>query len=488
MSAPSAMAEEPANGKAKVDGDGGVNKTKNGKPDKSQSKPDKVNLSKGASGLSMALNSALDNNKDIKIVESEVKATHEEIVKAKAAFRPNVSLNAGKQFRRRKSWIENPPSPPPAGFNNPSRSNDYTTEVGVQAKQNLFRCGADSAACKEADCRVKAVWAIYMARIQSVMRDVAVSYFTIIAKQKEIAHLKKLVDARKESAEVAKRMLTVGAAKEIDVAQADAATSETESKLSKAEAELVAYYAQFETMTGMPMPVNPTIPDRMFDDSLPEAEAIKVAKRDNPEIIAKDNEQQAMHATVKKITTEFSPSLDVSAGYSGSYDSSTRKSNPLEKQSNSRSYYAALSLTVPIYDGGGSRAEKRKAMALVSKARAERGKVADNVESEMRSVLAAIKAAKQNIISARKAVELRELVLHDTMEEYKAGVKIMRDVLDAQSQLFEASFLEVQAELQYFGSQCRAIALMGRMSPHSLKLTSKSFDYYDHYMMTKKRL
>ncbi|MDR1609774.1 MAG: TolC family protein [Holosporales bacterium] len=447
-------------------------------------KDDNVRIGRIPDTLSLILDSTIVNNKDLKSQADEMRATHEDIVVAKSAFRPHATFTAGRKLNNRTFHSRDKSVNPAVDATN----KDRVTEYGIQIKQNLFRCGADKAACSEVEHKIKAKWAACDAQVQQVLRDTCISYFTIIAKQKEISHLKALLRARKESADVARRMLQAGTAKELDVLQADASTSETESKLAKAESEHTSYCAQFETMTGMRMPANPTIPTKMFDDDMPEDKAVALATKHNPEVVARGEECSAARETVRKINTEFYPSVDLTAGAENSHDSSIKKFNDHDKKATTKTCFVSLGVTVPIYDGGSSRAEKRKAQAIVLKSKDERDKVVDTVKSEVRAVWAAIRAAKQNLISAAKAVELRTLVLHDTMEEYKAGVKIMKDVLEAQSQLFEAQTLATQAEEQYFANQCRAIALLGRMSPRHLKLRCNDVDFRAHYEQTRRRM
>ena len=144
-------------------------------------------------------------------------------------------------------------------------------------------------------------------------------------------------------------------------------------------------------------------------------------------------------------------------------------------------------MTVPIYDGGVARSEKRKYIDAATKAAVDLQKTIDNVKTQITAVFASMAAAKQSLISAQKAVEARQVALNDAEEEYKSGIKIMKDVLDAQEQLFDAKAILTKAENDYFSSQCRARALIGRMNEKHLKLKGNGFSYQRHYAKTRKR-
>jgi outer membrane protein TolC len=439
------------------------------------------------SPLFLALESALRNNKELNALEKDVAASHENYPSTSSAFRPTISANTKYRKSNSTSWST-------LGRANNQNDPDYDTEnntrsdmssFGVDVRQNLFRCGADVAALKEVSTSLKAKWSALEAKKQSVLRDVAIAYFAIISKKEEILHLGSLLDSRRESVDVAMKMFEAGTSKELDVYQANAAYAETESKLAKAEAEYVSYCAQFEEMSGIQMPQNPTAPEKFFDDSIDEVNAIELAYKYNPSILSAVDAAEAAREAIKKVNIEFSPSVDLTYSFDHSYDPSTKKPRRGQMKIKRKDHVVTLSCTVPIYDGGHARAEKRKLEKTALKAVYEKEKAMDDVKSEVKSVWASLKAAKQNIDSAKKAVELREKALGDTLEEYKAGVKIMKDVLEAQEQLFEAKSMHIQAMNQYSSSQCRANALIGRMNPKYLRIRDSEYNYKADFARTK---
>lgn len=436
------------------------------------------------SSLFEALSSALKNNKEILSAQNELMAIHENHVSVASSFRPKVSLNTQYQADSKKSWYSNKND---WDTNLPS-SKAYTKSYGIGVKQNIFHGFSDVAALKETDLNIKAKWSEYENKKQTILRNIAISYFAIIAKKEEINHLKSLLSARKENIEVAKEMHETGATKYLDVAQAKASYAETESKLAKSEAEYVSYSSQFEEMTGYKTPEKLTAPEKLFDENMSEKQAIDLAIKNNPGISVALNALLAAKLAVKKINPEFTPSLDASYSFDQSYNHSSKNLSSSSNKYNNKGHTFSLALSVPIYDGGSARAEKRKYIELATKAAVDKEKTIEETKTQVISILAALRAAKQSLISARAAVEARELALHDTEEEYKAGIKIMKDVLEAQEQLFEARYMEIQAENDYFSNQCKANALIGRMDARYLKIADTKFSYKNHFRKTSKKL
>lgn len=433
-----------------------------------------------------AIESALRNNKDILAAQEELKATHENHVSAAAAFRPKVSLNSKYQAGSRKSWLSRKKQPADRSYEGNTKS--YEKSYGVKVSQNIFHGFADVATLKEVDLNVKAKWNEFEAKKQEILKNVAIAYFAIIAKKEEINHLKSLLEARKESIEVARETNEAGSAKYLDVAQANASYAETESRLAKAEAEYATYTAQFEEMTGYKLPNNPTDPGDIFGD-MTEQQATDIALKNNPTISASSCALLAAKAAVKKANPEFTPSVDLSYSFDQSYDHSSKHglSNANNKL-NSRGHTFEIGVTIPIYDGGAARADKRKLIDMATKAAVEKEKAIEDVKTQVKSVLAALKAAKQSLISANEAIKAREVALRDTKAECKAGVKIIKDELDAQEQLFEAKFMKTQAENDYFSNQVRATVLLGRMDAKYLKVIDSTFNYKEHFRKTSRKL
>lgn len=445
-----------------------------------------------------ALESALKKNKEILSAQNELMAAHENHVTVASAFKPKVSLKAKYQYDVKKGLsrydspdrrtIDPATGQPMNGSGTIKQGyDDSIRSYGVEVSQNLFRGFADMATLQETDLGIKTKWKSYEGKKQEILRNVAIVYFALLAKRDEINHLKSLLEARQNSKEVAEWMYKTGSVKYLDVSQAIASVSETESKLAKAAAEYISYCTQFEELAGYKVPQVLTTPEKIFDEKITEKQAIEIAKKNNPYIIAASYALLAAKAAVKKPNPEFVPSIDVSYSYDHSYNASDNTRNHQGDKYREKGSTFALQMTVPIYDGGAARAEKRKYIDLATKAAVDKEKLIDDIKTQITAVWAAMAAAKQSLLSARKAVEARQIALHDAEEEYKSGVKIIKDVLDAQEQLFEAKYMETKAENDYFSSQCRARALIGQMTPGHLKIKDSDFSYKKHFGNTKYR-
>ncbi len=457
----------------------------NKKSVKQEKKSEEVKSKKHKSTLFDAFESAIQHNKEILSAQDELKALHENYVSALASFRPTAQAHAQYQPSHRDEWSNNSALKDSSErkWSTNSRSRSY----GVAVKQNLFKGFSDIAALKEVDASIKARWKSFEAVKQKVLRDVAITYFAILAKHEEIQHLKALQESRKESIEVAKEMHAAGTAKYLDVAQAEASYSETLSNLARADAEFEAYMAEFEELVGTKIDVRESDDLQLYDESLTLEQQLDLAQKHNPSVLAAVETLQAAKAAVKKVNVEFTPTVDLTYSFDQSYDPSSKKRSEFDKKLNQKSHTLGIGVSVPIYDGGVSRSEKRKAIEMASKSAVDLEKAKADVVSQVKATSAALLAAKKKIDAATEAVKARALALSDTLLEYNAGTKIMNDVLEAQQQLFQAKFMLIQAKNEYYTNQCKANALMGRMDAKYLQIQDGSFNYEQHFMQTRRK-
>ncbi|MDR1475738.1 MAG: TolC family protein [Holosporales bacterium] len=451
---------------------------------KRNNKPNTKTPNKNLGMLGEALTKTIENNKELLAAQREIYAANESCVAAFAHFLPTIETHAGLNKNNYDNWSGKPPEGQEGGRNK-SNSKSIEKNYGIAAKINLFHAGADRAALKEVDLQNRARWSKYEATKQKVLREVAAYYFEIYAKMQEIQHLKALLKLRESSLEVAQEMFNTGAAKYLDVAQASAGYAEVEAKLAKANAENESLRAKFTELTGFVLPVTLEAPKQLFDDNMTQKQATDLALKFNPNIIASADNLAATKEAAKKPFGKALPSIDAQFGFNQSVNQDKTRTPPeheVKRTGNRRGFVCGISATWALYDGGVGRAEKRQADELVLKAVIESEKTKEEVLTEISSVLASLKAAHQNRKSADTAVQARKLALDVTEQEFKAGLKIMNDVIKAQEEYSAAVLMAIQAEKEWHVSLCSLMALVGRLNNKQLGINpADTFDYKAHY-------
>lgn len=428
---------------------------------------------------------ALKNNKKIIEAQHDILMTNEQHNIQKAAFKPVIDSVSGISNRPTRYWKNVTPS-------DTTVSVETSYNTSLRARWNLFRGGGDIAKLKSTDKQIEAKWKEYDATVQDTLQQIAELYFNIVAKQAEIENIKSLIKARSESAKVAIQMNAAGAAKEADVAQAQAAHAESDAKLSVAEAQEQTYMAQLSELTGMPVSGKLQQPTEIFNTLVTEKDAFEVAKKFNPKVIAAQANYFAALAEMEEPNGSFLPSIDLESGFYA--EQSNQASGIVGKggSANTVNYLyrhnpaIGVSMTIPIYSGGSGSAKKRQSGEKLTKERVARERALLEVRTAIKQALEMIEAANENMVSAEKAIKARSMSLRATEEEHQAGTKIVKDVLDEQQKRYEALQIRNEAIKDKFINYCKLLNHLGMLNPKYLNLKGSNFDYKKEFEHQKR--
>ncbi len=443
--------------------------------------------------LIRCMENALKNNKQIKEAQQEILASHEEHNIKRADLMPSISAESSNSAN---SNYYKEPTTEAIGtkIRQYDKKNQFESTGALQVKYNIFHGGADIANLKSIDKSIEAKWKNYDATIQKVLSEVAQNYFTIVAKQEEIKNAKALLDARKESHRVANEMLKAGTTKELDVAQAVAGLFDAESKLYTAEVEEKIYRVNLKQLTGVDVNEKLDAPGKLFDKKFTEKEALDIAIKNNPQVIAVIAEHAAAKAKLDVPNGEFLPSIDLIASGSRKYTRAKIYSvddhinGILDTKNTMYEPSVSIRLSLPIFNGGSSFSKKAQCAYNLSKVSVTKDKIYKEIEKEVSTALEKLDAAENTIAFAKKMIEAQKTVLESTKKEQAAGTKITKDVLDAQLELFKAHSMLTNAIKDRYIQQCSIMTLLGWFNPIDLKLKGLDFDYKKEYRRQIKRI
>ncbi|MBK6926015.1 MAG: TolC family protein [Comamonadaceae bacterium] len=183
---------------------------------------------------------------------------------------------------------------------------------------------------------------------------------------------------------------------------------------------------------------------------------ISAAADNSPEIRSLRARVEASRIEVDKATAGHYPTLDLVGQVSKSQ--SENVTNPFAAYFN-RSI--GVQLNVPIYSGGFITSVQRQAAAQLQNAQslldAGLQEIGLKVQREYRGVtegVAKLRALEQTVSSAKVALD-------STRKSYKAGVRTLLNVLDADQELKSSERNLVQARYTYIMSRIRLAALLG---------------------------
>jgi outer membrane protein TolC len=235
----------------------------------------------------------------------------------------------------------------------------------------------------------------------------------------------------------------------IDYLRADQETRRAQFSYAAAKSQLAALLDRRDTAFEMAPPQAP--PEELRGTF---RELLQRAVAERPELAAAKVNEQIAARLKTDAWAQFAPSVAVNA--------SARYNNPAISSSGERETWSiALSLTLPLYDGGFRYVALKDADSQMRQARAQSRAEAARVEDELRR-------AMLDLDSARALREETEQELHVSREnerliraQFAAGTASQVEVSDAESALFQSESTALQQRLAVQLSALRVAKAIG---------------------------
>ncbi len=427
-----------------------------------------------AQSLHAVLEQAYRDNPKLQAQRHELKATDEGVAKAKAGWRPQVSVDGAATLGVNRTKVSPLPS---------TRRRYDNESISITLRQPLFDGFRTEYGVKAARSKVRAGRQNLLATEQQVLLDAVQAYMNVV-RDREIVNL------RRRNVRVARAQLRntqdrfrVGDVTRTDVSLAEAALAGARAQLAEAQSQLEESKAAFAEVVGRE-------PGRLrFPARLPRIlpgslkEALVRASRHNPNVLAAAFGEEAARHAVQAAFGELLPRLNLQAGMSISRQDAEGVSPTRVRDAN-----VSLSLSVPLYQGGGKHAGVREAR---HKAEAAGLQVAVARRAVQKAVVQAwynLQMARRLIDAASARVRATRLAYEGVQEEYKAGTRTTLDVLNARQDLNNARVELVQARAAQVSSAYALLAATGDLTARRLGLRVAVQDPEEHYRAVRSRL
>lgn len=414
-----------------------------------------------AETLRQALESAYTNNPTIMSALLSVKASAEDIARAKAAKLPQIDLNAssgiGWSVTNGKSTVSSP-----------------SFKLGLDYRQNLFDNFQSEAAIEGARAMTEVSKYALRNSEQNVLLSAVQAYMNVVRDQQLVALRQENVAFFEAQVESADNRLRLGEGTKIEVSQAQARRAAALASLRAAQASLQSSQASYERWIGH-KPRNLST-DFKFGGVLPKSldDALASAEENHPAILSARAAIRAAMSSTDAAQAAFGPTL----GLVGSVCAiGCFSSNPNQ---GGMTASLGLSLSVPIYHGGALGATVRKANLNQIKSEVDALAARDQVREAVISSWSTLQNATAQIESANSAVSAGQLVVEGTVQERDVGQSTTLDVLNAQAELTQAREGLISATTSRVIASFALVAAAGRLTPAELGLNVevKSADGY----------
>lgn len=429
-----------------------------------------------------ALEAAYRNNTELKEYQTQVRSVDEKLPQALAGWRPTVYANAS--VGGEKDILSGDIKSGNGGQSVPSNgTTSSTVSANIQLQQNLFNGGKTVASTCQAESLVQAERARLADKESEVLFNAVRAYFAVIAKTAELEYKRSNEKSLRGMLGATRAKFEVGEETRTAIAQAEASLAQGTALRETAEASLLAAEATFEQVMGVrPGKLKKPGEPSMLPSGL--KEAISLAKKNNPAILAALHQEKAARSEIKVNDADLLPKIDLQGqvsrqGRSNRYDSVF--ASGLKTNDFTTAQAVSVNLRVPLYEGGAIRGKTRELRETAEYRRIQ-------IETSRRKIVQQLVEAWETYLAAKAAVKSYEIQvkgyevsLEGTRQEMLVGSKILLDVLNEQQKLVNAQLQLVQAEQQYYQSAYYVLASIGRMNAMDLKLKVRRYDPRVHY-------
>jgi len=423
-------------------------------------------ISAGAETLIDALALAYSNNPRLLAQRAAQRATDEQFPQALSGHRPSVSivLEAGKSATATSSTGLS------TGTNTSPRSGSITYQQPIfrglrtlydtrRARATILQ-GRANLTIVEQDILFQTVTAF-----MNVVRDQAVLRLNVNNEQV----LRRQLRATRDR-------FQVGEVTRTDVSQAQARLAQAQATRTQSEGTLQISRANYRRIVGR-APGLLKKPARIVRLPGTLEGVTSVAGTAAPNVVAARFGEMAAQHTIKLITGELLPSVNLNVSGSRAYGTST----------GARVNSGAITgqLVIPLYQAGltSSRIRQAKQIALQ--------RHQDIIEARRAAIEAAtqawhgLKTAQAQIRAFQSAARANAIALDGVRQEAAAGLRTVLDVLDAEQELFDARVNLVRAERDEFVAAYQVYQAMGRLTAINLKLPVPKYDPTVYYRSVK---
>ena len=441
----------------------------------------------GALTLKEAITLALRLQPQLTSAAANRQQAEERVNQVRAGYFPTLSprynLNDQYSYGATTQFVQGPNGTTQVTVN---RGDSFTTKgAQISAGWQLFDSGSRELSNRQARQSLRSTQYGEQNTRQSVISNVADSYFTALRDRALVKVSESQVTRTQNTLDVIKAQVAVGTAPAKDVLQAQADLLNAQVNLIVARNNAALSIASLKnaigivnndplTLADLAAPTDATPTTATIEDKSAAAPAAASAPADEATVNALINQYTATAFRLRPDISESLQALDstktsvrlakVNAGLQASgnvaYNNSIDPDKFNNSLSNDRSFQ--LTLSYPLFDGGLGRAQVRQNQAAV------RGSEA-NLESLKQQVAVEVEQAYRTLAQSRAAIPASQAALTAAEKNYaaalasrKEGVGSIVEVITAETALTQAQTNYFQAIFSFYAADARLAKAVGQ--------------------------
>jgi len=411
------------------------------------------------SSLNTAIDTAFENNKDIKIQEKELNIARANILGAKSEFLPQ--LNSEASYTHNGAVLNVGSSIATSSKKDLGVVTGYENDnkIGVSVDQIVYNGGANIANLKQNQLNLKVAEQTLRATKLDVEFETKRLYYGLLLAYETLRITQELVDQAQLHYENVKDKFEHGTASRFDVLQSKVHLTKLLPELVKARNSVKLMKEDLKKVLGVDMKDAIDVQDMLTYTLVPlnEKKFLKEAYLNKPEMILRSLGIDISEWGIKMARSNGLAQINANLGYN-------YRSNDVADMFNNRhsNWNAGIAVRMPIFDGFSTKAKVDEAKAKYTQAVLSKENLSDQVTVDikkscldLKEAFSIIKSQRDNIIEAKEALRIAEV-------GYDNGVDINLDVLDAQVSLGQVQQNLASAIYDYLMAEAYLKKTMGQ--------------------------
>ncbi|MDF3047918.1 MAG: type secretion outer membrane protein [Candidatus Midichloriaceae bacterium] len=397
--------------------------------------------------LEDAMIMAHENNNKILAEYQNLEASKMAKPKAYSELLPTVKLNNTNYHTK----YENPADKRASG-------DPYYRKYGASITQPLFNGGSTYAKIKMADATVDSS----IERLKDISNSITVS---AVQAYEGVLAAREIFNINLQNEEIFERYLEftairfkAGVITRTDVLQAEVRLSNAKAQKENAYAEMRNTEANFEHIVGSP-PLEAMDAVQIDNIVLPSSvdELIDIAKQNNPTLKTYQYGTKNAKYAVNVAAAQILPTVTANAEIAR-----LSKTKPSLPTSNNNNTYT-LQVSAPLFQGGSEYANIIEKQHLARKADFDEKEIENQLIESCISIWNKNKTSKSVVKARLDAITAAEKALEGVKEEVNVGTRTTIDLLNAQSELFNAKVSYRTAKADLIISVYQMLQVMGQI-------------------------
>jgi outer membrane protein len=374
---------------------------------------------------------ALANSPDIFASQQAIISARAGLTSTRSSYYPQLSLSAVEGLTSSTSsiWVD--------GSRVSVPGEDTRQDMDLTLRATLWRLGrAESVAEREA--LLRAVEFNHVAAVQSLLEQVARSYYGLLAAGELVGVSQAGVTSAQGHVDEVRARAALGDVAEADVLPVEYDLARAELDVIDARAGVRLALAQLRNTLALPTETEFAVaqappPSQPQLASLQECLATGLAAR--PEVSAGEQYLRADRYALRQARIRRGPSVEVGGQYNRGYT---------DWEARDPSWNLLLSLSWPLFDGHAAEANETSARSSLARAEADLDRLAQQVALDIEGALIEVERAWDHLDATVKAVAVADARLAAAEARYP-GTGTLLEVIDARVAVTEARAGQVRA-------------------------------------------